>query len=80
MKKNSKLGCTHIVIMLDNIKVIKRAHVKDKKSVSSQTYMLMPIIVKADIWCKFKLCGIFRAHFWALLTEGLGIGIFLKFI
>lgn len=52
----------HIVKIFEKIKVIKTAHVKDKKSVSSQTYMLMTIIVKADLWSQLKLCGVFRAH------------------
>lgn len=60
MKKIPKLACIYIVKILD--KVIKRVHVKDKKSVSSQTYMLMPTVVKADIWSKIKLGGVFRAY------------------
>lgn len=62
MKKISKLGSIYIVKILEKIKIIKRAHEKDKKSISSQTHKLMPIIVKADIWSKIKLCGVFRAH------------------
>lgn len=62
MKKIPKLACIYIVKILDKLKVIKRVHVKDKKSVSSQTYMLMPTVVKADIWSKIKLGGVFRAY------------------